>query len=387
MQLSTFDLPTAETESIRACALVFSDPQSQQLLDHVEHIAPSEASVLMVGETGTGKELLARHIHRLSHRADQAFVAVNCGAFSETLIESELFGHEKGAFTGAISAKAGWFEEANGGTVFLDEIGDLPLPLQVKLLRVLQEREVVRLGSRKSIALDVRVIAATNVHLDEAIVAGTFREDLLYRLNVVHLQLLPLRERRGDIVPLAQHFMGVYSRRLRRPRVALDESAKHKLLAHDWRGNIRELENVIHHSLLLVRHGRALGADDVRLAPVSTRASPAAAAQASLAAPKQEAPSGLEPLEQVLLRLLEDGVEHLHERVNAALLHKAYEFCHHNQVHTAQALGMSRNMLRSRLMELGMLAGNRRRGAGMGQQANAATHSALERVNTITRVQ
>lgn len=366
MQLITLPQSPALATSIRATALVFSDPQSQQLLAHTEQIAPSEASVLIMGETGTGKELLARHIHQLSHRATQPFLAVNCGAFSESLVESELFGHEKGAFTGAATAKAGWFEEANGGTLFLDEIGDLPLPLQVKLLRVLQEREVVRLGSRKSIALDVRVIAATNLRLEEAIAAGSFREDLFYRLNVVNLQLLPLRERQGDILPLAQHFISEYARRLHRPSVALDEAAKRKLLAHDWRGNIRELENVIHHTLLLKRHDGAIGAEDLHVASAPARKpvnAPAAVHWPAGAAGHMghASQNGLDALEQVLANLLSDGVENLHEQVNAALLQTAYEFCHHNQVHTAEVLGISRNIVRSRLMELGLLAGSRRR--------------------------
>lgn len=367
MQLLTLPPSATLASSIRASALVFSDPRSQQLLAHIEQVAPSDASVLIMGETGTGKELLARHIHHLSQRKAQPFLAVNCGAFSESLVESELFGHERGAFTGAHSAKAGWFEEANGGTLFLDEIGDLPLPLQVKLLRVLQEREVVRLGSRKSIALDVRVIAATNLRLEEAIVAGRFREDLFYRLNVVSLHLLPLRERQGDIVPLAQHFISEYARRLQRPTVALDDSAKRKLLAHDWRGNIRELENVIHHSLLLVRHDAAISAEDLQLSPSVARKS--AATPAAMAAPgllsaakftSQEQDAWAD-LELALARLLEEGAEHLHEQVNAALLQTAYQLCHHNQVHTAEVLGISRNIVRSRLMELGMLAGSRRR--------------------------
>ncbi|MDV3059454.1 sigma-54 factor interaction domain-containing protein, partial [Pseudomonas paracarnis] len=156
---------------------------------------------------GTGKELVARHIHHLSTRRNRPFVAVNCGAFSQALVEAELFGHEKGAFTGALSAKAGWFEEADGGTLFLDEIGDLPMAIQVKLLRVLQEREVVRLGSRKSIAIDVRVLAATNVQLEQAINAGHFREALYSRLNVVGLALSPRRARTGEILPLTRHFI------------------------------------------------------------------------------------------------------------------------------------------------------------------------------------
>src|SRR3954470_9997570 len=191
--------------SVRAKALVFEDPLSRALLARIERIAPSDAPVLVTGETGTGKELVARQGHALSNRAARPFVAVNAGAFSASLAESELFGHEKGAFTGAQSAKAGWFEAASGGTLFLDEIGDLPLPLQVKLLRVLQEREVVRLGSRQAIPIDVRLIAATNVDLEEAVAAGHFREDLFYRLNVATILLPPLRERPGDILPLAAY--------------------------------------------------------------------------------------------------------------------------------------------------------------------------------------
>lgn len=200
MQLLTLPPSPALATSIRATAQVFEDPKSQALLAHLQQVAPSDASVLIIGETGTGKELVARHIHNLSARRNRPFVAVNCGAFSESLVEAELFGHEKGAFTGALSAKAGWFEEANGGTLFLDEIGDLPMAIQVKLLRVLQEREVVRLGSRKSIPIDVRVLAATNVQLEKAINAGHFREDLYYRLDVVNLELSPLRDRPGDIL-------------------------------------------------------------------------------------------------------------------------------------------------------------------------------------------
>jgi sigma-54 dependent transcriptional regulator len=202
--------------SIRAKALLFHDPRSVALLEHVERIARSEASVLVIGETGTGKELIARHLHARSERRGP-FVAVNCGAFSETLIDAELFGHESGAFTGASHSRAGWFEAANGGTLFLDEIGDLPLALQVKLLRVLQERQVVRLGSRKPVALDVRLVAATNVDLRQAVEAQRFRADLYYRLNVAPVALPPLRERPGDILPLARHFVGVYAPRRGRP--------------------------------------------------------------------------------------------------------------------------------------------------------------------------
>ena len=264
MQLLTLPPSPALATSIRATAQVFEDPKSQALLDHIQQVAPSEASVLIIGETGTGKELVARHIHNLSARRNRPFVAVNCGAFSESLVEAELFGHEKGAFTGALSAKAGWFEEADGGTLFLDEIGDLPMAIQVKLLRVLQEREVVRLGSRKSIAIDVRVLAATNVQLEKAINAGHFREDLYYRLDVVSLELSPLRERPGDILPLTRHFIEAYSQRLGYGPITISREAEHKLKSYSWPGNIRELENVIHHTLLICRNG-VIERDDLRL--------------------------------------------------------------------------------------------------------------------------
>ncbi|HXR01927.1 MAG TPA: sigma-54 dependent transcriptional regulator, partial [Pseudomonas sp.] len=264
MQLLTLPPSPALATSIRATAQVFEDPKSKALLAHLQQVAPSEASVLIIGETGTGKELVARHVHNLSTRKTQPFVAVNCGAFSESLVEAELFGHEKGAFTGALSAKAGWFEEANGGTLFLDEIGDLPMSIQVKLLRVLQEREVVRLGSRKSIPINVRVLAATNVQLERAINAGHFREDLFYRLNVVNLELRPLRERPGDIIPLVRHFIDSYSRRLSYGQIALSADAERKLATYSWPGNIRELENVIHHTLLICRDG-VIQSEDLRM--------------------------------------------------------------------------------------------------------------------------
>ena len=212
--LLSFPGPPVVPFGPRASALVFEDLKSKALLERMQLIGPSTANVLVTGETGTGKELIARHVHKLSPRADAPFVAVNCGAFSESLVESELFGHERGSFTGATVARAGWFEAARGGTLFLDEIGDLPFAMQVKLLRVLQERQVVRLGSRSPVAIDVRVVAATNVNLEDAVAAGRFREDLYYRLQVASLHIPPLRERPGDILPLAHHFLGVYGERL-----------------------------------------------------------------------------------------------------------------------------------------------------------------------------
>lgn len=351
MQLLTLPPSPTLATSIRATAQVFEDPSSQALLAHLQQVAPSQASVLIVGETGTGKELVARHVHDLSDRRNGPFVAVNCGAFSESLVEAELFGHEKGAFTGALTAKPGWFEEANGGTLFLDEIGDLPMAIQVKLLRVLQQHEVVRLGSRKSIPINVRVVAATNVQLDQAIGAGNFREDLFYRLNVVSLQLRPLRERPGDILPLTRHFIKTYSNRLGYHDVHMTPEAERKLLRHDWPGNIRELENVIHHTLLLCR-AEQVQEDDLRFSNLRTERPdrPQSAA----------ADSANEQLLRAFERLFEARAGDLHPHVENSLLRAAYRFCQCNQVHTANLLGLSRNIIRARLIAMGELAVNRR---------------------------
>ncbi|MBK4992276.1 sigma-54-dependent Fis family transcriptional regulator [Pseudomonas sp. S37] len=350
MQLLTLPPSPALATSIRATAQVFEDPRSQALLAHIQQVAPSEASVLIIGETGTGKELVARHIHNLSGRCNGPFVAVNCGAFSESLVEAELFGHEKGAFTGALAAKAGWFEEANGGTLFLDEIGDLPMAIQVKLLRVLQEREVVRLGSRKSIPINVRVLAATNVHLERAINSSHFREDLYYRLNVVSLQLYPLRERPGDILPLARHFIATYSQRLGYGNVALSAEAERKLAGYGWPGNIRELENVIHHTLLICRNG-LIEQDDLRLSNIRIER-PDSTIEHDV--------SGDALLQRAFQQLFDEQAGDLHEKVENALLRAAYRFCHCNQVHTASLLGLSRNIARTRLIKIGELAVNKR---------------------------
>lgn len=335
--------------SIRSTEQVFEDPKSRELLDHLKQVAPSEANVLIIGETGTGKELVARHLHNLSGRHSGPFVAVNCGAFSPSLVEAELFGHEKGAFTGALAAKPGWFETANGGTLFLDEIGDLPQPIQVKLLRVLQEREIVRLGSRKSIPINVRVLAATNVALDSAIAEGRFREDLYYRLNVVRLRLHPLRERPGDILPLARYFIVDYCRRLGYPAAVLAEDTERRLLDHGWPGNIRELENVLHHSLLLCRNG-VIRAEDIHLSreypnPGGTR---------------YVEEDGDALLARAFTRLFEEKHTQVHNRVEDALLRAAYHHCRFNQVQTAALLGLSRSLTRKHLIRIGELQVSKR---------------------------
>ncbi|MDR8028632.1 sigma 54-interacting transcriptional regulator [Burkholderia cenocepacia] len=325
----------------RAQAQVFADPCSLALLEQVRRVAPSDANVLIVGETGTGKELIARHVHELGARRDGPFVAVNCGAFSETLVDSELFGHEKGAFTGAFSAKPGWFEAAHGGTLFLDEIGDLPLAMQVKLLRVLQEREVVRLGSRTGIPVDVRVVAATNVDLQQAVAAGKFRGDLFYRLNVVQLPVPPLRDRPGDILPLARHFFDIYRDRLGGGPRRIDPHAERRLQAHGWPGNIRELENVIHHALLVSRHD-VLQDTDLHIAPPCV---PVVTAQATESSADAQA-----ALEHALRDLFDDGHGNLFEHIEDTVMRVAFEFSHRNQIRAAQLLGISRNVLRARLI-------------------------------------
>lgn len=344
---------TQRSHSHKATAQVFSDTQSKQLLNYIKQIAPSEASVLIHGETGTGKELIARQIHQQSARHNKPFIAVNCGAFSESLVESELFGHEKGAFTGALSSSAGWFEAANGGTLLLDEIGDLSKRIQVKLLRVLQEREVVRLGSRRSIPVNVRVLAATNVNLEQAILADNFREDLYYRLNVVTLNIKPLRERQGDILPLAYHFIDKYHAQLGYDKAEFSDAAKQKLVSYWWPGNIRELENMVHHALLICQN-QTIESHDLSL----------------LVAPNQLKQQQLEQqnqtpvidakLKEVFHSLFNQYEGKVYAQFEDQLLRIAYQYCHQNQVKTAQLLGLSRNVIRARLIELGELVINKR---------------------------
>jgi sigma-54-specific transcriptional regulator len=353
---------------VRATAFVFSDPKSRALHELIEKIAPSEATVLITGETGTGKELVARHVHALSNRREANFVAINCGAFSETLIESELFGYERGAFTGALQGKPGWFEAANGGTLFLDEIGDLPMPMQVKLLRVLQEREVVRLGSRNPIPINVRLIAATNVDLAEAVRAGRFREDLYFRLQVISLPLQPLRERPGDIQPLTKHFLQSYTKRLQlQGEVALTADAEQALLSYPWPGNIRELENVIHRALLVCQNS-VVEARDLALPgwlgePLPKSALHQLQATTDAQADEHIADSLEHHAETELARFkvawqaLLDSGEAIHfESLQNDLVLAAWEHTQRNQVRAAKNLNISRNILRTYLKKCGVLS-------------------------------
>jgi Nif-specific regulatory protein len=231
--------------------IVGAAPRMREVFQFVGKVAPSESTVLICGESGTGKELVARAIHRNSQRSAQRFVAINCAALTETLLESELFGHEKGAFTGAIAQKLGKLEIADRGTLFLDEVGELPLSFQTKLLRVLQEREFERVGGTRSIRVDVRLIAATNRDLESAIASGVFRRDLYYRLNVVSITLPSLRDRREDIPLLARHFVAKHGKRGTRKLAGLAPEALARLEAYDWPGNVRELENAIERAAVL----------------------------------------------------------------------------------------------------------------------------------------
>lgn len=232
--------------------IIGESPQMRKIKELIARIARTDSSVLIYGESGTGKELIAKAIHNASPRANKRFVAINCASIPETLMESELFGYEKGAFTGAVKTKMGLIEVANGGTLFLDEIGDLSLPLQGKLLRVLQEREIQHIGGTRIIPVDIRLIAATNRRLDQEIERGNFRNDLFYRLNVINITLPPLRERKEDIPLLVNHFLKKYSSTARRSGVQFSDEAMNALMNYHWPGNVRELENVIERLLVLV---------------------------------------------------------------------------------------------------------------------------------------
>lgn len=231
--------------------IIGSSKAITQLKELIKSFAPSDATILIRGKSGTGKELVARSIYELSQRKDKPFVTVNCGALSETLLESELFGHEKGAFTGADKKREGRFFQANGGTIFLDEIGEISPQMQVKLLRVLQQKEIQRVGSDETLHVDVRIIAATNRNLEDEIQKGNFREDLYYRLNVVTLDVPALNEREGDIPILAQHFLTVFSKKNNKEIKGFTPKAMDCLIKHEWRGNVRELENVIERACIL----------------------------------------------------------------------------------------------------------------------------------------
>ncbi|MBU8538517.1 sigma-54-dependent transcriptional regulator [Falsiroseomonas tokyonensis] len=316
------------------------DPAMTTLMARAATLARAEASVLLTGESGTGKEVMARHLHALSKRARGPFVALNCAALPETLLESELFGHEKGAFSGAVATRKGKFEQAEGGTLLLDEIGEMDPRLQAKILRVIQEREVDRLGGGAPLKVDVRIIAATHRDLAAEVAAGRFREDLYFRLNVVALRIPPLRERPADILPLAEHFSARYAQVNGLPPRPLAPLARHLLLAHPWPGNVRELENAIHRAVLLAE-GPEIGPEAIELARPAAPA-PMPAAAGPHAAPAAEAPSGTKVSALVGRKV---------EEVERELILETLSHCLGNRTRAAEILGISIRTLRNKLGE------------------------------------
>jgi DNA-binding NtrC family response regulator len=275
-------------------AIICQDPVMQAVLRLADQIAPSDASVLITGESGTGKELMARYLHRKSRRAHEAFVAVNCAAIPEHLLESELFGHEKGAFTGAVARRIGKFEEANGGTLLLDELSEMHPRLQAKLLRAIQEREIDRVGSSQPVKINVRLVATSNRNLEAEVQAGNFREDLFFRLNVFNVRLPSLRERPLDIPLIADHFIKKYSEANGLPERRLSDETSQLLMAHHWRGNVRELENTMHRAVLLARstiiEPDAIMLTSQMLAPDGGAAASLVAASMAATTPNRTAP-------------------------------------------------------------------------------------------------
>ncbi len=315
------------SDKYKLTGIVAASKKMEEVLSIAARVAESKASVLIRGESGTGKELLAKAIHFASPRKDKLFVAVNCAALNENLLESELFGHERGAFTGADKQRLGRFETADGGTLFLDEVGDLPLSTQVKLLRVLQEQKFERVGSSKTIPVDVRVMAATNRDLNQLIREGRFRDDLYYRLNVVTIEIPPLRERREDIKPLIEFYTKKFSAETKYPDIGFSKEAMDSLMKYNYPGNVRELENIIHRAVVLSR-GELITASEV--------------------SGELKTESG-EKFEDVSKLDLNEQVESLEKKLVMIALHEAKG----NQTQAAKLLGISERNLRYRLNKWG----------------------------------
>jgi two-component system response regulator FlrC len=317
--------------------LVARDPAMEAVLKLADQIAPSDASILITGESGVGKEVMARYVHTKSRRANKPFISVNCAAIPENLLESELFGHEKGAFTGAVARRIGKFEEASGGTLLLDEISEMDGRLQAKLLRALQEREIDRVGGGKPVKVDIRVLATSNRDLVQAVKDGIFREDLLYRLNVVNLRLPPLRDRPGDVTALAEHFVKKYAAANGMPERPLSADAKRRLAIHRWPGNVRELENAMHRAVLL-SSGPEIEEFAIRLPdgqPMSGAPEAAVARTASMAAEAVSRNFVGSTVAEVEQQLILDTLSH----------------CLGNRTHAANILGISIRTLRNKLKE------------------------------------
>jgi DNA-binding NtrC family response regulator len=317
--------------------MVTRDPSMQTVLHLADQVAASDASILITGESGVGKEVMARYVHQKSRRASRPFISVNCAAIPENLLESELFGHEKGAFTGAVARRIGKFEEADGGTLLLDEISEMDGRLQAKLLRALQEREIDRVGGGKPVKVNIRILATSNRDLTAAVREGTFREDLLYRLNVVNLRLPALRERPADVIALAEHFVKKYAAANGVPERPLSAVARQRLLAHRWPGNVRELENAMHRAVLLAS-GPEIEEYAIRLPdgqPMSATPEAQTARSASLSA--EAATRGLvgQTVSAVEQQLIIDTLSH----------------CLGNRTHAANILGISIRTLRNKLKE------------------------------------
>ena len=321
-------------------ALIFSDPAMRSVLKLADQVAPSDASILITGESGTGKEVMARYIHAHSRRASKPFISVNCAAIPENLLESELFGHEKGSFTGAIARRIGKFEEANGGTLLLDEISEMDARLQAKLLRAIQEREIDRVGGTKPVKVDIRIIATSNRDLADAVKHGTFREDLLYRLNVVNLRLPALRERPKDIRALSQHFARKYAEANGVPFRPLAGATERLLLSHPWRGNVRELENTIHRAVLLAQ-GPEIAPEAIRL-PDGTQVGHQSAAPLDSSV-RDAVTSATVATRNLVGRTVAD--------VERDLILDTLDHCLGNRTHAANILGISIRTLRNKLRE------------------------------------
>ncbi len=322
--------------------LVHEDEAMTAVLSLADQIATSEASILITGESGTGKEVLARYVHRKSLRNDKPFISVNCAAIPENLLESELFGHEKGAFTGAIARRIGKFEEANGGTLLLDEISEMDARLQAKLLRAIQEREIDRVGGTKPVKVDIRIIATSNRDLAEAVKHGTFREDLLYRLNVVNLRIPALRERPKDIRALSHHFARKYAEANGVPYRQISSPTERLLLGHYWKGNVRELENTIHRAVLLAQ-GPEIGPEAIRL-PDGTQVG----AGTHVNVPQNTSVQGAMVSATAVTRGL---VGRTVSDVERDLILDTLDHCLGNRTHAANILGISIRTLRNKLRE------------------------------------